>query len=171
MRRMWLVIAALMSLAACGPAPRAPGPEAPPGPSRQEHSLEGSWRVGEIDGRASGDGWPIEVRIGPDRIEARSQCRTYLWRYRLAGDALTTESLPDAGVQCLRPTTMTEGRFAGVMGSATTVEARGETRVLRGPAGMLVLERRGAPGQQSYRALRLFAPSGEKSVGRVFSVS
>ncbi len=88
-----------------------------------------------------GDGWSILVTIGPERIDARSQCLPFHWLYGEVGGRLVLAPQQHDGPVCLRPLTFSEQAFAVLMQTATRIDARADRLVVSGPRGRLLLRR------------------------------
>lgn len=109
---------------------------------RDRDLIAGVWVVERTEPpMPSEDGWPIVVTVGPDRIDAISQCMPFHWLYGVVDGRLVLAPQPHGSPVCLRPFTFSEQAFQALMQSATAMTLAGDRLYVSGPHGRVVLRR------------------------------
>lgn len=104
----------------------APPPGSSPRSLDQAFPYRGRWVVIAINGRARPPGDPpITVGLGPDRIEARSQCIPWRWTVLPSGERPRTRLTNGSEPVCDRMQSPWEQAFEAAMSSAAEFQLRG----------------------------------------------
>lgn len=115
--RLSLALISLMSVCGCAPSPDAAGP-------RDFPTIEGGWRVEDVDDAGIIDGVELTVDFGADgRISGRSACNRYGGEYSYSSGVLTIGSLFSTKMACAPALMNLEAKFLDRLEGALTVNA------------------------------------------------
>lgn len=131
MLRTGLLVAALLSLAACGTVPPQSSPLA-----------DSAWRVSSVNGRPTPPGpAAYSMTFERERLAARFGCNHIGGNYRISGSTLTTDALVMTEMACGEPAASFEAQGTAILMQPMTTDRNGPRMTLSNPVGTIELVR------------------------------
>ena len=140
-------LAAMILLTSCGRPAEQPAAnqaaKAPPKPAAAPvPSLAGTWTVTNINGYPPTQVWPLAATAAGDQFTVRSDCRTFVWKYRQ--DRNIVQLTPQPTRECSRGRSPDEERIEEpvTLANIAMFSKDGREVQLTGSGGRITLARR-----------------------------